>query len=115
MPTPYDPQKVKNILALRANYGSTPYGEWLSEEVFPQIEAMQEEIRQSATRIAKAESERNAAEEQRDQAIATARKLRDGNSGMGELVATLQTIARQPKGASKLAKDALAKLEGAKV
>lgn len=83
---------------------------WLNDDVYPLLESMEEEIRGSAGKISKAETERNIAEQERDSALATARRLREGNAGYAELVATLQSIARNAKGAKALAAEALTKV-----
>lgn len=106
----YSPEKVSELLKTRSYMATTVLGEWLMTDVFPLVVAMQDEIRGSAAKASKAETDRDLAEQERDQALATARKLRDGNSGYAELVATLQTIARNPKGSAKLAAEALAKV-----
>lgn len=111
----YDPAKLHAVQKVRPFMANGVLAEWLNTEVYPLLEAMAEEIRGSAAKISKAETELNRAEQERDSALATARRLRDGNAGYAELVATLQSIARNPKGAKSIAAEALAKVgEGGK-
>jgi chromosome segregation ATPase len=108
---PYDPKAVREDLKLLGAYASHPMAEFVLK-LGAHLAAAQEEISAARADGAAATSARNKAEGELEAAQATIHRLRNGATGMNELIDALKAIARNPKGAAKVAKDALAAVEG---
>lgn len=108
---PYDPKAVREDLKLLGAYASHPMAEFVLK-LGAHLTAAQEEISAARADGSAATSARNKAEGELEAAQATIHRLRNGATGMNELIDALKAIARNPKGAKAVATEALAKIEG---
>ncbi len=109
---PYDASKSRPLLQVARAYSNSPMGEYIGPLATQLIDA-EAEIKDANTRASAAQTALARAEQDRDSALETARKLREGTAGAKDAIAALQSIALNPKGASKLAKDTLVKIGAA--
>lgn len=107
----YDPRKVSELLKVAGAYQSHPLGEYINE-LAAQLTLADEQIGQAHAAMAAANSARNKAEADLDNAQATIHRMRSGATGMSELVDALKAITLNPKGAKAVATAALAKVNG---
>jgi hypothetical protein len=112
-PAGYDPAKTRNLLQAAAAYGMHPLGEIIG--------GLAEQLAGTQTAISEAQQATVAANSARDRALAdletaqhTIASMRAGNTGMQTAIDALKAITINPRGASKVAKDALAKIDGGK-
>ena len=109
----YDQATVVNLLKVAAAYGAHPLGEIIGQFA-DQLKGAQAVIADAEARARKAQSDGDRAIADLETAQATIRNLRDRSGVTGELITALETISHNPKGAKKIAADALAKIAKAK-
>lgn len=115
---PYDHQKTRDLLKIAAAYSSHPMGEYISQ-LSTQLFDAEAEIKAASNGQADIRKEQQEAERRLVAESAAHRATRDRvaieiatlTAQKGEIVATLQTIAADARGAKKLALDALEKLQ----
>ena len=107
----YDQNKTRDLLKISGAFNGQPSGEYIqaiAEQLrFAEAElsAMREKLGQSESSVGRLSTDLETAQQ-------NVKRLRDGNSGMADVVKVLESISINPKGSQKIAKDALAKLSG---
>ena len=109
--TPYklDLAVCKNLLDASRTQADSVLGPFIIE-LGQQLTAAIEEIKQANQRARIAEVARVKAEAELENAQQAVSRLRSGSSGVKDAIDALTSISLNPKGASKLAKDTLAKI-----
>lgn len=110
-PETYNPRAVQEDLKVIGAYATHPMGEFIAK-LGHYLELAQNEIVTAHRNAAAAIAARNKAEGELETARETIHRLRNGATGMAELIDTLKAISLNPKGAAKLAKETLAKVNG---
>jgi hypothetical protein len=107
----YDPKKTRDYLKVAGGFESHPLGEFVAA-LAAQLTLAEEALGDMRGEVTTAINARNKAEGDLETAQATIHRLRNGATGMNELIDALKAIARNPKGAKAVATEALAKVEG---
>jgi hypothetical protein len=109
----YDPIAVANLLKVASAYGAHPLGEIVGQFA-DQLKAAQAVIIDAESRARSAQTAGDRAIADLETAQATIRSMRSGTSGLQGLIDALTAISLNPRGASKVAKDALTTFNAAK-
>lgn len=102
----YDPKKTKELLSIVGAHAAQPNGEYV-QALAEQLTGAEVEIRNALGAAAQAEKEAAKATSELETAQQTIVRLRNGTAGYTEMLLALQTIAKSPKGAQKLAQQAV--------
>lgn len=103
---PYEKNKARELLSIAQAHASQPNGEFVLS-LADQLIGAQAEITLALGAAAQSEKELNRVTSELETAQQTIVRLRNGTAGYTEMLLALQTIAKSPKGAQKLAQQAV--------
>lgn len=105
-PKGYDSVLVRELLRSAPGHRSMPNGEFVSS-LAQQLSFAESALATQAVSVRKAHEETAAVQLRLDGLVVSERKLRAETQGHEQLITALQTIAKNPKGAAKVAQQAL--------
>ncbi len=107
----YDHNITRDLLKISGAFNGQPSGEYI-QAIADQLRLAETELAAMRDKLGQSESSVGRMASDLETAQQNVKRLRDGNSGMADVVKVLESISINPKGSQKIAKDALAKLSG---
>lgn len=107
----YDQNKTRDLLKISGAFNGQPSGEYI-QAIADQLRLAEAELSAMREKLGQSESSVGRLSTDLETAQQNVKRLRDGNSGMTDVVKVLEAISINPKGAKNLAVEALKKLSG---
>lgn len=104
---PYDSTKTRDLLRAAPQHRSMPNGEFVVD-IADQLNEAEKQLALEVAKVRKAHEETADVQRKLDDEVAAHRKFRESATGHAQMVDALRAIAKQPKGAAKLATETLA-------